>query len=112
MPELGQFLKEKREFSGLSLKKLSSVTGISDSELLKIENGTRKKTCWEHLCKIAKALNFHPFEILLNAGYISENDIHPPLLISGLETLNEQQLNTVQLFVDFIKTQEKNCLND
>ena len=39
MPELGQFLKEKREFSGLSLKKLSSVTGISDSELLKIENG-------------------------------------------------------------------------
>ena len=95
MPELGQFLKEKREFSGLSLKKLSSV------------NGTRKKPGWEHLCKIAKALNFHPFEILLNAGYISENDIHPPLLISGLETLNEQQLNTVQLFVDFIKTQEK-----
>ena len=112
MPELGQFLKEKREFSGLSLKKLSSVTGISDSELLKIENGTRKKPGWEHLCKIAKALNFHPFEVLLNAGYISENDIHPPLLISGLETLNEQQLNTVQLFVDFIKTQEKNCLND
>ena len=112
MPELGQFLKEKREFSGLSLKKLSSVTGISDSELLKIENGTRKKPGWEHLCKIAKALNFHPFEILLNSGYISENDIHPPLLISGLETLNEQQLNTVQLFVDFIKTQEKNCLND
>lgn len=49
---------------------------------------------------------------MLNAGYISENDIHPPLLISGLEDLNEQQLNTVQLFVDFIKTQEKTCLND
>ena len=102
MHELGQFLKEKRESSGLSLKRLSSVTGISDSELLKIENGTRKKPGWEHLCKIAKALNFHPFE----------KDIHPPLLISGLEDLNEQQLNTVQLFVDFIKAQEKNCLND
>ena len=85
MPELGQFLKEKRESSGLSLKRLSSITGISDSELLKIENGTRKKPGWEHLCKIAKALNFHPFEVLLNAGYISKNDIHPPLLISGLE---------------------------
>ena len=57
MPELGQFLKEKRESSGLSLKRLSSITGISDSELLKIENGTRKKPGWEHLCKIAKALN-------------------------------------------------------
>ena len=84
MPELGQFLKEKREFSGLSLKKLSSVTGISDSELLKIENGTRKKPGWEHLCKIAKALNFHPFEILLNAGYISG----PPAVSSRYFTLS------------------------
>lgn len=112
MPNLGQFIKSKRESSGLSLKKLSSATGISDTEILKIENGTRKKPSWEHLCKIAKALNFHPFEVLLSAGYISENDIHPPLLINGLEDLNEQQLNTVQLFVNFIKTQEKTCLND
>ncbi|WP_243442141.1 helix-turn-helix domain-containing protein [Roseburia intestinalis] len=44
MPELGQFLKEKREFSGLSLKKLSSVTGISDSELLKNRKWYSKKT--------------------------------------------------------------------
>ena len=95
MSNLGQFIKSKRESSGLSLKKLSSATG------------TRKKPSWEHLCQIANALNFHPFEILLNAGYISENDIHPPLLISRLEDLNEQQLNTVQLFVDFIKTQKK-----
>lgn len=112
MPNLGQFIKSKRESSGLSLKKLSSATGISDTEILKIENGIRKKPSWEHLCKIAKALNFHPFEVLLNAGYISESDIHPPLLISGLEDLNEQQLNTVQLFVDFIKTQGQTCLND
>ena len=112
MLELGHFLKEKRKSSGLSLKRLSFITGISDSELLKIENGTRKKPSWEHLCKIAKALKFHPFEVLLNAGYISESDIHPPLLISGLEDLNEQQLNTVQLFVDFIKTQGQTCLND
>lgn len=43
MPNLGQFIKSKRESSGLSLKKLSSATGISDTEILKIENGTRKK---------------------------------------------------------------------
>lgn len=112
MPNLGQFIKSKRESSGLSLKKLSSATGISDTEILKIENGTRQKPSWEHLCKIAKALHFHPFEVLLNAGYISESDIHPPSLISGLEDLNKQQLHTVQLFVDFIKNQEKDCLND
>ena len=38
MPNLGQFIKSKRESSGLSLKKLSSATGISDTEILKIEN--------------------------------------------------------------------------
>ena len=103
MSDLGRFIKFKREDSGLSLKKLSSATGISDTEILKIENGTRKRPSWEHLCKIATALNFHPFEVLLNAGYISESDIKPLLLINGLEDLNEQQLNTVQLFVDFIK---------
>ena len=54
MPELGQFLKEKREFSGLSLKKLSSVTGISDSELLKIENGTRKNLVGNIFVKLQK----------------------------------------------------------
>lgn len=112
MPNLGQFIKSKRESSGLSLKKLSSATGISDTEILKIENGTRKKPSWEHLCKIAKALNFHPFEVLLSAGYISENDIHPPLLISGLEDLRANNTIQFKLFVNFIKTQEKTCLND
>lgn len=112
MFELGKFLKEKREASGLSLKKLSHITGISDSEISKIENGTRKTPNWEYLCKLAKALKFHPFEILLKAQYISEDDINPPLLINGLNDLNKQQLNTVQLFVDFIKTQENTCLTN
>lgn len=54
MPELGQFLKEKREFSGLSLKKLSSVTGISDSELLKIEMVLEKNLVGNIFVKLQK----------------------------------------------------------
>ena len=37
MSDLGRFIKFKREDSGLSLKKLSSATGISDTEILKLK---------------------------------------------------------------------------
>lgn len=104
MLELGEFIKEKRLSAGLSFKKLSIASDVSDSEIKRIENGTRKNPSWNTLCKIAKALDFHPFEILLNAGYISEKDIHPVSQLKGLDDLNENELNIVQLFIDFIKT--------
>ena len=85
MPEIGQMIKSRREAMGLSLKKLAIACGSSDSEIMKIENGTRKNPNWATLCK-SRALNFHPFEILLAAGYISENDMHPNCQIHGLET--------------------------
>lgn len=91
----------------MSFKKLSKASGVSDSEIMKIENGERKNPNWNNLCKIAKALKFHPFEILLNAGYISQEDIHPSLQLTGLDDLNEHELNVVQLFIDFIKTQRQ-----
>ena len=85
MPNLGEMIKNKREAAGLSQKKLGTACGLSDSEIMKIENGQRKTPSWKNLCKIAQALDFHPFEILLVAGYITENDIE-----------------TIQLFVDFV----------
>jgi transcriptional regulator with XRE-family HTH domain len=106
MIELGQFIKQKREASGLSQKKLGEAVGISDAEVCKIENGERQTPNWDSLCKISKALNIHPFEILHNAGYISEDDLKPYLApISGLEDLTNSELHYVQLFTDFIRSQ-------
>ena len=105
MLELGEFIKERRESAGLSFKKLSTASGVSDTEIMKIENGTRKNPSWNNLCRIAKALKFHPFEILLNAGYISIEDIHPISQLKGLDDLSESELEIIQLFIDFIKTQ-------
>ena len=85
MPNLGEMIKNKREAAGLSQKRLGTACGLSDSEIMKIENGLRKTPSWKNLCKIAQVLDFHPFEILLVAGYITENDIE-----------------TIQLFVDFM----------
>jgi transcriptional regulator with XRE-family HTH domain len=103
MPDLDQLIKQKREESGLSQKKLGNACGVSDSEIFKIENGTRKNPNWSTLCKIAQTLNFHPFEILLTAGYITENNIHPNSQIHGLENLNEADIENVQLFIDFLQ---------
>lgn len=104
MLELGQFIKQKREASGLSQKALGEAAGLSDSAIQRIEAGSRKTPNWETLCKIAKALDFHPFEILQNAGYITEDDLRPYIYpIKGLTELSQEELSCVQLFADFVK---------
>ena len=107
MPNLGQFIKYKREAVGLSQKKLGSACELSDSEIMKIENGIRKKPNWENLCKIAQALDFHPFELLLVAGYISEKDIHPYTNLHGLENLDSSDIECLQLFIDFMISRKR-----
>lgn len=102
MPNLGKMIKEKRKLSGLSQKKLGIACNLSDTEIMKIENGQRKKPNWSNLCRIAKALEFHPFELLMEAGYITENDINPSIRLHGLDKLNNDDIETVQLFVDFV----------
>ena len=102
MPSLGELIKNKREATGLSLKRLGIACGVSDSEIMKIENGSRKSPNWNILCEISQTLDFHPFELLLVAGYITENDIHPNSQIHGLEKLSADDVKMVQLFIDFL----------
>jgi len=100
--DIGVFIKQHREKAGYSLKRLASLSGISDSELYKIENGTRQNPNWKNLCEIAKALDMHPFVIMLEANYISETDISPIIRLKGLDKLNSSELDLVQLYVDFL----------
>ena len=73
-----------------------------DSTLCNIENGTRRVK-WEELGNISKVLgNFHIFEALLIAGYITEEDIHPIMRIYHLEELDANELQEVQRFVNFL----------
>lgn len=111
MPDLGQLIKHQREVEGLSLKKLGVACGVSDSEIMKIENGTRRNPNWATLCEIARVLKFHPFKILLAAGYITENDMHPNSQIHGLEKLNADEVAMVQLFIDFL-TMRSSSMDD
>ena len=61
--------------------------------LLEKERNNVKDDRWIDHCicvgnsagKIAKALKMHPFQYLLISGYIEEKDIHPSVLLTGLE---------------------------
>lgn len=107
MTKVGQLIKNKREQMGFSMKKLANTCGSSDSEILKIENGDRKTPNWKILCEIARALQLRPLEILLAAGYISQEDIHPSFQIHGLEKLDANEIAMVQLFIDFLTAQSQ-----
>lgn len=102
MSNVGKLIKEKRTVAKLSQKNLGKACGISDSEIMKIENGTRKTPNWVNLCKIAKVLGMHPFDILLAAGYISENDFNPNNRLHNLEKLDDDDCKYLQLLIDFM----------
>lgn len=108
MKNLGSLIKTQRKKRNISLQKLGLLTNVSDTEIMKIENGSRKKVPWETLCKIGKALDIHPLEILKIAGYISESDIKANNFLTGISELTSDELETVQLFINFILSNKKN----
>lgn len=71
---LGKIIKQRRTSTRLSLRELSSVSGVSLSGLSRIERGTRSPTA-RTLQKIAEPLGFDQIELLTLAGYLSRK--HP-----------------------------------
>lgn len=102
MASVGEVIKENREVCGLSRKKLADLSGISDSELLKIENGERKNPNWKNLCEIAKALDISPIEFMIQTGYLTLKDINPVYMLKRVDKLEEDDLRELQLFIDFL----------
>lgn len=102
MSDIGSYIKKKRESVGYSQKKLASLSGISDSELLKIEKGDRQNPNGKYLSDIAKALGISPFELFLEAGYIEQSDMPQELPIKRIDKLLEAEIELVQLYIDFL----------
>lgn len=110
MSNIGSYIKQKRDSMGYSLKKLASLSGISDSELLKIEKGERKNPNGKYLSDIAKALEISPFELFLEAGYIEQSDIPQELPFKSIDKLSPSELELVQLFIDFLISKQNELL--
>jgi transcriptional regulator with XRE-family HTH domain len=67
---LGDYLKEQRQASKLSLRQLSEAAGVSNPYLSQIERGLRKPSA-DVLQQIAKALRISAEQLYIRAGILS-----------------------------------------
>ena len=67
---LGSVIKQRRLMAGLTLSKLSGMSGVSASELGRMERGERFPSA-HTLRKIAEPLGFGEGELFTFAGYLS-----------------------------------------
>ena len=71
---LGDYLKEQRVSSRLSLRQLAELAGVSNPYLSQIERGLRKPSA-DVLQQIAKALRISAEQLYLRAGILSPEDL-------------------------------------
>ena len=71
--DLGKFIREQRDLSRLSLRRLSDLAGISNPYLSQIERGLRKPSA-EILQQIAKALQLSAETLYERAGLLEVHE--------------------------------------
>ena len=91
VPELGAFIREQRERSAMSLRKLAERAGISNPYLSQIERGLRQPSA-EILKSISRALSISAETLYVRAGLL-EGTATPDVerAIAGDPHLTERQ---------------------
>ncbi|MCY9666713.1 transcriptional regulator [Paenibacillus alginolyticus] len=70
----GDFVKTLRKKRGYTLKQLAELSGVSDAQISRIENGSRGVPKLENLKNLAKALDVPADSLLEKAGLIKKSD--------------------------------------
>jgi transcriptional regulator with XRE-family HTH domain len=94
---LGDYLREQRLSSRLSLRQLAEQAGVSNPYLSQIERGLRRPSA-EVLQQLAKALRVSAEQLYLRAGIVSPDDIiggSVELAVLGDPLLTERQKQTL-----------------
>ena len=89
---VGAFIREQRERSRISLRKLADTAGISNPYLSQIERGLRKPSA-EILKSLARALSIQAESMYVHAGLL-EDGFSPPTVVEAVEA--DTILNTRQ----------------
>lgn len=94
---LGDYLREQRLSSRLSLRQLAEQAGVSNPYLSQIERGLRRPSA-EVLQQLAKALRISAEQLYLRAGIVSPDDTiggSVELAVLGDQLLTERQKQTL-----------------
>lgn len=107
--ELGEFIREQRRVTHLSLRKLSELAGISNPYLSQIERGLRKPSA-EILQQIARALQISSETLYIRAGILEERTGGSDLVGEILRDpyLNEEQKKTLVRIYDSFRHENGN----
>jgi transcriptional regulator with XRE-family HTH domain len=100
MNTIGDFIKERRLARDWSKRTLAEKAGISHSEVHRIENGERLNPSVPVLYALADALGIPRDDILLQAGYKSDNSDVPMIEKVFPDLKTEKQQETAQKIVD------------
>jgi transcriptional regulator with XRE-family HTH domain len=94
---LGDYLREQRESSRLSLRQLAEQAGVSNPYLSQIERGLRRPSA-DVLQQLAKALRISAEQLYLRAGLVSPDEGiggSVELAVLGDPLLTERQKQTL-----------------
>lgn len=89
MSEIGDYLYKSRQEQQISIRYLAKLTGISHSEINKIENGERPNPSALHLKILATTLGLNQITCFKLAGYIDKH-VHEPLTDDVIEEAQAQ----------------------
>lgn len=101
--ELGKFIRDQRRTASLSLRKLSSLAGVSNPYLSQIERGLRRPSA-DILQAIAKALSISAETLYIKAGILDERpeDADVVGMIRRDATVSEKQKQLlIELYTSF-----------
>jgi transcriptional regulator with XRE-family HTH domain len=102
--DLGGYIRQQRERSAMSLRKLADAAGISNPYLSQIERGLRKPSA-EILKSLARALSISAETLYERAGLLDEVGIRRdvPEAIAADETLTKtQKVALMEVYNSFI----------
>ena len=96
---LGEYIKTRREELSMTKHALSVASGISHTEINRIETGDRKQPSLKVLDQLSSALSVPKENLMKMAGYIPDDGVSPiERDFPGLKT--EKQRQTVETIVD------------
>ena len=105
MSDIGNYLMKIRQEQQISIRQLAKLTGVSHSEINKIENGERENPSPLHIKAIAKAFGINQIECLKIAGYIDEDAQYP--LPDFLSNFSPEELEKIQSYAEFLRLSNK-----
>src|SRR5438034_5645815 len=100
---VGEFIRNQRKGSSLSLRKVSGLAGVSNPYLSQIERGMRRPSA-EILQAIAKALRISAETLYVKAGILEERDDSTDPVTSLLRDLtisDKQKQVLIEIYQSF-----------